>query len=244
MSSSLQLFDDPGKMKQAAGSPNYNPPMTDQSEKYGRQQMPFMAFGGPIPPERVVEYMRGNTEHYNVNNTFAEPGGYKFKYDLIWNGERQIYDPTNAQKDRQMYNMTMAPKSSGKEHMSGAIILKEGETKCTPGYTLKNGQCVMENTNVVCQPGWVKQNGVCVKAPREFMQGSYGTATAAQMYPEDKADVLSLTRLRSYMQEKAEGEATTQGEAGNASAMIIGIFLGLACFLVLFWMSNKKKTGD
>ena len=187
------------------------PKLTAQSLQYGRDEMPFLAFGGTEKPRDYnSEYQ--TAEHYDVNNTFGNlgKGGFKDKYGLIWDGERQIYDRNNKEAKNQMFNMTNKAREN-QNGAGGAIITKEGRTECTPGYIMVNGDCVMETTTSICQPGWRKEDGVCVKAPQEFMDGktvsgSMGTASAATAYPMTKTNVLSLKRLRQYVEEKESGE--------------------------------------
>jgi hypothetical protein len=58
-------------------------------------------------------------------------------------------------------------------------------------------------------------------------QGSFGTAKAAEMYPMTKDSVLSLKRLRSYVQEKAGGATTSSPTLFNdgSGAFVIILFL-------------------
>lgn len=214
------------------------PPLTAQSLQYGRDELPFLAFGGTEKPRNYVsEYM--TAEHYDVNNAYGplRKGAWKDKYGLIWDGEPQIYDKGNMEAKHQMFNMTQSPRG---EHMmgsagnSGAVIMKEGRTECTPGYVMKNGTCVMETTTAICQPGWRKVDGQCVKEPREFMHGkvtgSMGTASAATEYPMTKADYLSLNRLRQFVQEKQEGDGTS----GVGDGSLAGPYSIIAVLFVLF----------
>lgn len=209
------------------------PPLTAQSLEYGRDQLPFLAFGGTEKPRNyVAEYMKGGkAEHFDVNNAYGNnaKGEYKFKYGLVWDGEPEIYDSKHREQDSQMMNMTLAPSEKAKESQTGAIIMKEGREMCTPGYVMQDGVCVLEPSVAVCQPGWRKVNGVCVKNPREFEhgdmpQGSMGTAPAATEYPMSRPSVLSMNRLRAYVQEKETG----------TSLPMDGYYPLLFLFLVMF----------
>lgn len=197
----MQAFDQSSE-ERALKLPN----LTAQSLQYGRDDLPFLAFGGTIKPRNYVkEYM--HAENWNPYNQYGDlgRGGYTSRYGLVWDGETEIYDKDGREARNQMHNMTMAPHSEKMNGTVGAIIEKEGRMECTPGYVMKNGICVLEPTVSVCQPGWRKENGVCVKANREFMgaeAGSFGTAKVAQMYPMSKDAVLSLKRLRAYVQQQ------------------------------------------
>ncbi len=223
----MQAFDQSSEMRTLT-----MPALTAQSKQYGKDEMPFLAFGGTEKPRNYVsEYMSGQSEHYDVNNAYGplRKGAYDSKYGLIWDGERQIYDKHNKEANHQMFNMTKHARESMVGGSSGAVISKEGRTQCTPGYVMKNGECVMETTNSICQPGWRKVDGVCVKDPREFMDGkasgSMGTAKAATEYPMTKADYLSLKRLRQYVQEKETAESTAWGASGFWGILVIMIMI-------------------
>lgn len=225
----MQAFDKSTEQRVLAA-----PRLTVQSKQYGREQLPFLAFGGmDAPGPTIQEYQ--TAERYNVSNTYGElgRGGYESKYGLVWAGEPPVYD-TGKERDtnKRMYNMTLAPKSEQQLGESGPVIEKEGRLQCTPGYVLQNGNCIMQTSTPVCQPGWRKVDGVCVKAPREFQagkaDGSFGTAEGSVKYPMTKDNILSLDRLRQYTQEKEGGT-----EEGTDWAMGIVSIVGLLFFVVL-----------
>ena len=210
--------------------------------------MPFLAFGGTEKPRNYVsEYMNGESgtqKPFTFYNTYGEngKGEYTAMYDLVWDGEHQIYDPAKTQEGSQMMHMTMAPRSENMSGNSGAIIKKEGRVQCTPGYILVNGDCVLQPSTPICQPGWRKVDGVCVKAPREFSHGesrptgSMGTAFAANEYPATKDNVLSLKRLRQYVQEKQSGDSSnpyllSEGLAPLAIAFFFFVAIGVGCHI-------------
>ena len=223
------------------------PPLTAQSLQYGRDQMPFLAFGGTeAPRDYVAEYQSGSLPDLgsDVANEYGDyaKGAYTRRYGLIWDGENEIYDPKHREANKQMMNMTLAattepPKytiapnyPSTKEKETGTKIMKDGKVMCTPGYVLKGGTCVLEPTTAVCQPGWRKMNGVCVKNPREFEagvkpQGSMGTAPAAVDYPMSKPSVLSMNRLRSYIQERQNGSSSATSGFTLYHALLLVVIL-------------------
>lgn len=230
------------------------PPLTAQSLEFGRDQMPFLAFGGTeAPRDYVAEYQSGSLPDLgsNVSNEYGDyaKGAYTRRYGLIWDGENEIYDPKHREAKKQMMNMTLAPSGDytigpahpTKENETGAKIVKGGKVMCTPGYVLKNGTCVLEPTTAVCQPGWRKVNGVCVKNPREFEegikpQGSMGTAPAAVEYPMSKASVLSMGRLRSYIQER---QGATTSSASSVFTMYHFFLILVIIFIVGGVMMRK-----
>lgn len=223
------------------------PKLTAQSLQYGRDDLPFLAFGGTEKPRNYVsEYMHAEGHHkknWNPANTYGSlgKGEYTAKYGLIWDGETEIYDKDGKEADNQMMHMTTSP-----EHMQGTVgatIMKEGQIKCTPGYVLKNGVCVLEPSVPVCQPGWRKENGVCVKATREFMQaqgGSFGTAEVNEKYPMTKDSVLSLKRLRSYVQEKNEGTQEASSLFNKGTGPFAIAFVVLVLLLIGFKSIGTK----
>lgn len=233
------------------------PPLTAQSIQTGRDQMPFLAFGGTQKPrDYVAEYQSGSKELFNVDNTYGSnaKGEYDFLYGLVWNGENQIYDPTHRQANKQMMNMTKSAKSAEslespkpthfpdtakamKENEVGAQISKDGKVMCTPGYVLKNNVCVLEPTIPVCQPGWRKVNGVCIKDPRELEKGgmpmgSMGTAQAATEYPLSKPGVLSMNRLRAYVQERNTVEKNSMSP-GTVNIIAFLIVIGIVTIIIM-----------
>ena len=202
-------------------------------------------------------------------------GAYDFQYGLTWGGEPQIYDTKNFEekgKYNQMMNMTLAPRSGSENQTgqsTGAIITKQGRRMCTPGYVMKNGICVMQLETPICQPGWYKKDGVCVKAPKEFLAGApspdnpnncgktsvlkqpyqlgaMGAAPSSNRYPPTKDEVLSMKRLRQYVQERQTitGATSRNGNrienlGGAAPIVQIGaivMFLGL----VMFFFSRTR----
>jgi hypothetical protein len=231
----MQAFDTSSEKKAMA-----MPKLTAQSLQYGRDELPFLAFGGTEKPRNYVsEYMHaeGHKKDWNPANTYGNlgKGEYTAKYGLIWDGETEIYDKSGREARNQMMHMTMAPEKM--QGTVGATIEKEGRIECTPGYVLKNGVCVLQPTVAVCQPGWRKENGVCVKGPREFMQaqGSFGTAEVNEKYPMTKDSVLSLKRLRSYVQEKNEGTPTS-----SPSSLFNE---GMGPFIILFFLLVVVAMG-
>lgn len=220
------------------------PPLTAQGIETGRDQMPFLAFVGTEKPRNYVsEYQKGGatTERFDVADAWGpkSKGEYAFRYGLIWDGESEIYDKNGAEFRKQGMYMTLSP-GNGDEKLTGSKIVKEGTVRCTPGYVLKNGECVLEPSVGVCQPGWRKVNGECVKAPREFNQGQLpvgpmGTSPDATNYPMSEPSILSLGRLRAYLQEKE-----TASSAGGGYGPIIGVVV-LAVLVVLGLIKALKK---
>lgn len=200
-------------------------PLSITSIELGKQDMPFLAFNGPQKPlVTIQEYQKGNKgitkEKYDVDNGYGAmgKGAYKFRYDMIWNGEPNVYGST-----KQI------------EKMDGSIIMKEGEVKCTPGYVLKNGNCVLENIKTICQPGWRDVNGVCVKNPKEFMEGDAYGSTAVN-YPVSTDATISLGRLRNYIQEKATVGNGFQEPSKNAGYYITIV---LIIFVIIYIFSKR-----
>lgn len=235
----MQAFDKSNETKVMA-----MPHLTVQSKQYGRDQLPFLAFGGmDAPVQSVQEYQ--TAERFNVTNTYGDlgRGQYKANYGLIWDGEPPIYD-TGKERDtnKRMYNMTMPAKSEKQMGETGPVIEKDGKIQCTPGYVLQNGNCIMQTSTPVCQPGWRKVDGVCVKAPREFQsgkpEGSFGTAEGSVKYPMTKDNILSLDRLRQYTQEKEDGTKTDEGTDWLMGIVsIIGLLIFLA--VLFFWFMTR-----
>lgn len=221
------------------------PPLTAQGIETGRDQMPFLAFVGTEKPRNYVsEYQRGSTtERFDVADAWGpkSKGEYEFRYGLIWDGEREIYDKGDKEFKKQGMYMTLSPSSSNAtESLTGSKIIKEGTVKCTPGYVLENGECVLKTTVGMCQPGWRKVNGECVKDPREFNQGQLpvgpmGTAPEATEFPMSEPSILSLGRLRAYMQEKESG--TKAGINWSGALPVIVIILAI---LAVLYMSRSK----
>jgi hypothetical protein len=244
------------------------PPLTVQSLEYGREDMPFMAFGGTEKPRTVVrEYNKGEFDPANKFGPLGR-GAYNFKYGDTWAGEPAVYDTRNFQeqgKDGQMMHMTLAAK---KESMAGAggsgggalgpVITKNGRKMCTPGYVMKNGVCVMEPEVSVCQPGWYKQNGICVKGNREFMAGApsgdtsgrdcnsnnklgpMGSAAVANQYPQTTPDVLSMQRLRQYMEEKQVSPVHAENStAGTSIAVVVFVLFVLLVLVPLLYGATR-----
>lgn len=212
------------------------PALTAQSLEYGRDELSFLAFGGTDKPRTTTqEYQTASNGSFYYDNTYGSlgKGEYKAKYGLVWDGEKQIYDPTNQQARRQMKDMTIAASKEKMQGNSGAVIHKEGRLQCTPGYVLQNGICVIEPATPICQPGWRKVDGVCVKAPREFehgeKDGSFGTTEASIDYPVTKDNVLSLKRLRQYIQERQTVDDTYSLSSGLAPlAVVFFMFVAIA----------------
>lgn len=133
--------------------------LSNLASKYRAEQTNFLAFdnkqykGVSNTPERV--------EKYNLNDTFGEKGGYKFKYGL------------NANQDVGWSTPESILKVPTKELARGVIVIKDGQKKCTPGYDLRNGECVasVSQSDIDCLPGWSKRGGICVKGGREFQGG-------------------------------------------------------------------------
>jgi len=234
----MQAFDKTNETK-VLTMPN----LTVQSKQYGRDQLPFLAFGGMVlPGPNIQEYQ--SAERFNVSNTYGDlgRGQYKAKYGLIWAGEPPVYD-NGKERDtnKRMFNMTLPAKSESQTGESGTVIEKDGQLQCTPGYVLQNGNCIMQTSTPICQPGWRKVDGVCVKAAREFQggkaDGSFGTAEGAVKYPMTKDNILSLDRLRQYTQEKADG--TAEGDDGMHWAHALLYAMLVLSFMAMIFFSLK-----
>jgi hypothetical protein len=236
------------------------PKLTTQSLEYGRKDMPFLAFGGTEKPRTVVrEYQKGSrTENYSVENRYGPlgKGAFRAKYGNMWDGEPAVYDSKNLQeggKDNQMMHMTKKPRSESQNGgQIGPVITKQGRQMCTPGYKMQNGVCIMALETAVCQPGWYKSDGVCVKAPREFMTGSpgyekgaMGAAPSSNEYPQTADEVLSMKRLRSYMQEKKLGSVHNENMTGGQTGAVVTLAFIFVIFLMVgLYFYNSMGQGS
>ena len=90
----MQAFDQASEQKAFL-----MPKLTAQSLEYGRDQMPFLAFGGTEKPRNYVsEYM--TAEKWNVNNTYGNLG--KGGYDDV--NPRVNPGPSNFDEIKARYN--------------------------------------------------------------------------------------------------------------------------------------------
>ena len=130
----------------------------------------------------------------------------------------------------------------------GPLIVKEGQKMCTPGYVLQNGICVMKPETPVCLPGWYLHGGECVKGPREFMNGeasggggqAYGSAPINNRYPSSKDEVLSMQRLRQYIQEKQLGKRKNKIENMSGAMTPIVIVVIVLAMIAIASVAMKK----
>jgi hypothetical protein len=204
-----QLYDPDTMARKAALAPLQ---LSTLAEEYRKNQTNFLTFEKQPAPAPVA---RKENFSASSGNRFGAMG--KGEFDALYglNAPAPVTYPASA-----------APRA---EAMSGAVITKNGEQKCTPGFEMRDGRCQEVQTDTLCQPGWVKKGALCVKGPTEFMTVSNNDAPPRSAAAMRESGEYTQEERRKYLQEMETAAPAWQSTAlpviGGAAVLLAAVLL-------------------
>lgn len=221
-----QLYDRDTLEQESKLSPM---PLSALALEYRKNDTNFLTFEHK-PSLPTMENAMAKRERFDVANKFGAMGKGEFDFLYGLNAPQAV-----------TYELPSLRKKI--ESQTGAIIIKEGEAKCTPGYEMKNGKCEVVQTDIICQPGWNKQGGICVKGSTEFMTVS-NVADSTRTGDEVRAGGYNTAEKRKYLQEMATASTVSPSTTPLIQHMALGLFAFVVVVAIPMYMFGGKSSSS